>query len=195
MARLLGIKGEKRYMIAVAGLTGGTAPMLPALHALQLVSSALGEHVERAGLGPVRPGRIISSQAQAEAGLYLDRGFTEGASVGMRCKPLAEHVELTVSRSSPALRAVVWASLAIGLLAGLIVAPVLMPASSDKLILIVGLSLGLVIALIAMIVAARVDALAGGRSAAMAEALDAAVRGWLTQSGREAEAKESTAPL
>ncbi len=59
----------------------------------------------------------------------------------------------------------------------------------------VGLFIGLAIALIAIFLAVRINALAGGRSAAMADALDAAVRGWLAQSGRAAEANESTAPL
>jgi hypothetical protein len=185
LARVLATKDEKRYQVTVSALTDGRIPVLPGDQAIALVSSSLLAAVEGRRLGQARLGKLFSNDTHAEAALYLDRSFTEGACIGARCEVLAERIELTVARSSPALRGVVWGSLAVGLVLGLLGARVLLPSADREVLFFTGLGIGLVIAVVAMGVAVRIDALAGGRSAAMAASLDVVVRAWLAERERE----------
>lgn len=184
MAELLGTRwidalDSRRYAVSLETLTGGTAPMLPGVEAIRLVTASLEPRLRDAGL-EARLGKIVSGRGGCEAGLYFDRGFSEGAVVSLSCPPLATDVTVLVGRSSPLLRSLVWGSLIGGCALGLLAAAFVFPDTWDgQLKLALGLLGGVALALPAMAMGMRVPFLAGGSSWELADALDAVVVPWL----------------
>lgn len=106
------------FPVSMEALTG--IPMLPAIDALSTLAQRLGPEVVNAGVGSPRFGKIIQSSAQAEMGLYVDEGLFTGVTIALKCKPLAEEVQVTIASSSKFRRGLIWGSLGLGVVLGLL---------------------------------------------------------------------------
>ncbi|MFK7987575.1 MAG: hypothetical protein AB8I08_16265 [Sandaracinaceae bacterium] len=162
----------RRYVISLEALTGGRLAMLPGVEAIRLVTSSLEPALHAAG-HEARLGKIVSSRASCEAGLFFDRGFAEGAVVSLACEPVATEVNIVVGRSSRLLRGLVWSGLIGGCVLGLLIAATLFPEDMDgRLKLIFGLLFGASVGVASLAAGPRVAFLAGGASSELADALN-----------------------
>jgi hypothetical protein len=177
--------GKAEFTVELARF--GIAHPLPGIEAISLVIKTLEIPVRAAELGPVSLGKVISNSAQSEAGLYIDLSFTEGASVGAVCPRVTDEVKLTVARSSRALRGVVWASLAVCVLGGLVLSNVVFTTWDPQLRFAVGLLLGALVAVGVIALLSKSQLLAGGRSGELSEQLAAVVAQWVDGDPANAE--------
>ncbi|MCA9623257.1 MAG: hypothetical protein KC731_29760 [Myxococcales bacterium] len=168
--------GKATFTIDLARF-GITHP-IGSVDAISIVLQSLEVPVRRADLGPLRLGKIISNSHQSEAGLFIDLSYTEGAVISAVCPRITNEVKLTVARSSPALRALVWTALAVCCVGGVALAFAIFTTWDPQLRLAVGLLLGVFVAIGIIVPLSKSTTLAGGRSAEVAEKLSTLVAEW-----------------
>jgi len=172
-----------RFGVPAVGLSG--------VDAITVVYNALEPLVRMADLGEVTVGKIITNQSQSECGLYVDLGPTEGAAVTATApKYAATEVKLVVARSSPWLRRVMWAVLAIGCIGGIVAFKRLAPDWAPKLQLGVGLLAGCAVAVAMLVVIRRSRLLVGGRSEEVTAQLNEIVHAWVDSDPANAPRKK-----
>jgi hypothetical protein len=168
---------EKPYRVDVSSLTGGAVSELPGDVAIRSFFEQLVPEIERAGLAPLKRGRIFINKKRVEAGLYLNHGLTQGAVVLARCDMFTREVEVTVARSSALLRGFVWGVLGVCIVAGVALARTLFPSEWEAVPKLVGgLLIGIVVAVPLLMLAGRMPMLAGGQSGALREQLKTCVK-------------------
>ncbi len=94
----------------------------------------------------MRLGKIVSANGQTEIGVFLERGASVGASVGLTDRRIPSALVIVDAASRTYVRAH-WASLALGLVAGFPVASRLHPIDDAKGALALALMVGVAIAL------------------------------------------------
>lgn len=179
MARLLGTTwasyvGEGPSSRVVAPAAGALA--------IEHVARELSAQLDSKGPSPVKAGRIVRLGKALETAIYCDVSWTEGALVSIRCKETDKEVDITVGRTSLLLRVSVYLVLGLGVVAGLLVAREVLPATWDTVPrFAAGLFMGVAAAVPFLLIFGRVPRVAGGRSEETRKELERCVQEWLDQ--------------
>ncbi len=181
-----------KYVVELARF-GVPANGVDGVEAISLVYNVLEPRVRMAKLGDVSVsvGKIVTNQAQSECGLFVDLAPTEGAAVTATApKYVATEVTLTVGRSSPWLRRVMWVVLAVCCIGGVALMKPLDLDWDPKLQLAIGLLAGCGVAVALLTLINRSQLLAAGRSGEITAKLDDVVRAWVDSDPANAPKKK-----